>query len=121
MKPKIMAAAAILLLFSSAAYAFHPRPRHRARIVSGPELGWFACGHRHESAWVERQYCPECSPPVVYFEYEWRSDGYGRPDWRCGWDHRRPDWYWRPRGGWRGPGWVPERDYRPGHRDRRHG
>ena len=109
MKRSIIATAALLLLVSSATYAFPPRPRHRPRIVSGPELAWFACGHRHEWVRVERHYYREFGPPLVYFEWTLSGDR-GCPGWQWGWDHgRRPDWDRHDWGGRRGPERPPER------------
>ncbi len=111
MKLSIIATAAILLLLSSATYARPPRLRHRPRIVSGPELAWFACGHRHEWVSAERHYYREFGPPQVYFEWTLSGDR-GCPAWQWRWDHgRRPDWDRHGWGGWRGPDLPPEREH----------
>jgi|GEM_PF-1547018 len=113
MKRSIIVTAALLLLFSGTTFAFHPRPRHRGRIVSGPEIQRRGWGHYHGSVWVERQCCYEYRQPVVYVEYEWTwPGGCSGPGWRHDWEHgRRPDWDRYHRGGRHGPEWPLEREH----------
>ncbi len=114
MKRSIIATAALMLLLSGATYAHPPRRRHRPRIVSGPELAWFACGHRHEWVLVERHCYREFGPPQVYFEWSLSGDC-DCPGWRWHWEHgRRPDWHRHYWGGWHRPEWPPGREH--GHR-----